>query len=245
MGYRRKRKQRGTWFPVLGNNAGPEGEDLPVAGIYASIPVPHAGNISTVVSQLTYDTPKEEVANQADGTSLADVIGSAWSLRRIVGKLWCERTTEQLNAMPLIKVGVGFFVARAAGNDDSTTSNLPVGYGSVSDPYDQVRGNNYSPLSMTTQREPWIWRRVWVLGGGVSEGIPNINWTAQSALDGPHIDAKTRRIIASDNRLWVAFSAVLIPPQRNESSPLAEYVDFHLDYRLFGFLRRSRNQGAF
>lgn len=245
MAYRRRRKQRGTWFPILGNNAGPEGEENAVAGIYSSIPVPHAGNISTVVSQLTLDTPKEAVASQADGTSLADVLGSAWSLRRIVGKCWCERTNEQVAAMPLIKVGVGFFVARASPEDQSTTPNLPVGYGNIADPYDQTRNNNYSPLCTQTQREPWIWRRTWVLGGGVSFGIPNINWNGTSALDGPHIDAKTRRIIASDNRLWVAFSAVLIPPQRNESSPLSEYVDFHLDYRLFGFLRRSRNQGAF
>jgi len=247
----RKRRRKGTWFPTLGNKAGTETNLAVVSGLDDSTEVKDNGVVTTIIRPLTLDAPREDRAdNEAD--SLADAVGSEWFLQRIVGKFLARLSigaSENAFFQDAL-VAAGFFVGRA---DPDT--NVPIGAGSGDDASITA---DYSPLDVRTMREPWIWRRCWILSwyganpSNQSASVPFAqSWPKSTAfygsvLDGPHIDAKTKRRITSDDRLWFALSTCRWPVLESESEegqPLE--LEWHLDYRLFGGLRKARNRGVF
>lgn len=260
-----RRRTRGTWFPTLGTQLTDESvplDDEVVSGRSFFHTFPASGStqgIVTLLTPLTFDRPFEgdEVSPVTD--SLSDIVGSEYILQRIVGKIFIERSIKlqgiDTDIFPAILVTAGFFVARA--NDASVGGGADTPIGSATEP---ERRDNYSPLDIDNIREPWIWRRTWILGNAGNQtslsdpssfnraqGYPASTALYGSVADGPHIDSRVKRRVSQDNRLFFAVSTTLYPlsdtfnPQSGTVMTLAGY----LDYRIFASLRKAKNSSAF
>lgn len=254
---KRRGRRRGTWFPNLGTSGPEDNLTDDSAGVWAEILTNTNGTSSVFITDLTFDQPVDEGADSA-GTnprSLADFIGSEYILKRIVGKLFVGLDqSQEATSTGAVLVTAGFFIARAD-DDDTLVNPSPIGAGS---PSEQLR--EYGPDSVGNIREPWIWRRQWILGNtlrtftnsasGEKFFPPNNVTYAPGGMDGPHIDAKTIRRCGTDDRLW--FVTQVRPLGSNWADPfgsvdvvLALHVKVHLDYRLFGTLMKAKGKGSF
>lgn len=264
---RRRRGSGGTWFPNLGT-AGPEGdEDDDDAGIFINAILSTAIPSQSVITDLTFDNPIEDEALSATASrsSLSDIIGSEYILKRIVGKVLAA--VDQSNSAFVGQFGVlltcGFFVARA---EDSTTESA-VNPQPIGTETEVEKRENYSPAVPSTIREPWIWRRRWILGNqarqstgsaptslasSATAAFPSSTAGYGSVMDGPHIDAHTVRRVSQDDRLWFAAAFRLLSadwgaqpfgPGQLGVNPIG--INIHLDYRLFGRLIKAKQHGAF
>lgn len=244
---RRRRRSRGTWFPTLGQTAGGESAENDISGRDLELDLDGTtGSLQTATYDLTYDYPKEPTDASQD-KSLADIIGSEYVLQRIVGKCFLEysRGADNDDAFAAL-VCAGFFVARA---DDA--GEKPIGEGNLAyEDYNRA----YSPLEVRTQREPWIWRRTWLLcddllyntaAAGFAPRFPKSTALYGSVADGPHIDSKVKRRISSDNRLYFAISACPYPVGSYAEGSTFGKISGWLDYRIFGSLRKAKQGSAF
>lgn len=239
-------KRQFTWMPTLGS--------VPAEGVAASIlngrliamqvfpPGPDAGpgQVNTFIVPVIPDAPLDNTNSIGPG-DLVRHVGQEWFLERLVGKLFVAfriGAEEPTNCL----VGAGFFVARANDSNSGGGVDTPIGSASF-----QERNDNYSPINEDAIREPWIWRRTWLLGGTVVQTDPfsssfSVNTFAGSVLDGPHIDAKSVRRIGNDDRLFFAISTVTL----GGSSELGPgFLQAYLDLRVLGQLRKARNTGKF
>lgn len=237
---RRRRRSRGTWLPTLGTQLSEDGDAFNVTGLHGSIPITlgtDAPLINGAVLPVTFDVPHED---PTAGDSLADIVGSEYLLKRIVGKCFVSFDPAGTDDFDGCLVSCGFFVARAESLSQAGSPAEPIGVQNLS----AIEwAATYNPLSQETMREPWIWRRTWILG--LSQYPPN-NALYGSVMDGPHIDAKTTRRISNDDRLWFAIGAIPMPLNLPgaEGSP-TNNVFYDIDYRLFGSLRKAKTHGAF
>lgn len=231
MASRSRRRGPGVqWLPVRGTSIeGNEssfksfGIDIEPTGVHVIVPQP-----------LTFDYPFDPGSASPTTTSLADFVGSAYILQRIVGKVtvgWQPFGTPTVST-ERVMVGAGFFVAKA----DDTNPDIPA-----------MSAGQCDPLAMETMMEPWIWRRTWLLGNPeTTYGIswPSGNQQFGSVMDGPHIDSKIKRRIQDDDRLWFVLAGCSL---FSTTDPEFSAVRVHctLDYRLLGTLRKNRNQSAF
>lgn len=207
MAFRRgfRRKPTVAWLPVLG-----QGDNSENYWIQSSIGVSPAGGtagIGTTIHSLLPDYPAESVQN-AQVESLADYQQSGYRLRRVVGKFYCALTnsvgTEGVTIYPeAALVAAGLIVLRV----DSTNGA----------PLQAATPLNYSPLARDNVRDPWIWRRTWLLGNDFADGgqvhtamglFPYANTDFGSAWDGPHIDQRTARRVSAEERLFLVVSTV-------------------------------------
>jgi hypothetical protein len=257
--FKRKRRFKGTWLPVVGqfeNDTGgptfPRRDSLTANGVVPPVSI----------FPITYDVPQDndQINPGQAGAGMGEIIGNEYALRRIVGKCFCLRQelrvgTQTTDNGRAIVVAAGFFIARAQDQFDGDV-DLPVGAGAGGAVNDTQRRDLFGPLEMGTMREPWIWRRTWVLGAGWnptdaaeafgSSFLFGSNVHGGSVMDGPHVDARTRRRVKQQERLYFAWS--FAPFQDGiQGTPGIEgqIVDLVLDVRLFGALRKARNQGAF
>lgn len=261
---RRFRKRRGTWFPNVGTAGPGEGADVDDddAGLWFRFVLPAvAGSGSfltqTLILPLTFDQIEEDNLNVNE--RLANIVGSEYILRRIVGNLFVGREAGIDTAAgdySGVLVSAGFMVARQ--EDESISPDIPIGANGVVESRE-----NYSPAATSTIREPWIWRRRWILGRGSAGGF-----TAQPNFQGPtfafppsnvsyngsnsnqYIDARTIRRVGQDDRLWLSMavrglSDQWLAPFTADRSVQETDVHCHLDYRLFGSLRRAKQTGRF
>lgn len=247
---RRRRGFKGTWFPINSETfvEGPDDpiEAAPLQGTQGC--GTGATGAETTFRILTYDQPGE------DSFLINDILGQEYALRRIVGKLhlWWQDTTNGATPQDLYtaQIAAGFFVARAGTdpNDlpEGAVNNSVTSFITGVDTFKQ-----YSPMSAGAIREPWIWRRTWVLGNPpASDGnltqtrgvLPVSNIDYGSVLDGPHIDAKTRRRIRQDERLFFVMTGRMLD---GGGGTVSLNFNWTLDVRLFGALRKARNKGAF
>jgi len=249
---RRRRSPKVTWLPTLGTTVGADEVEINVSGLQSQFEVTKlptdVGYLG--IYPLTVDQPSGE--DPAEPVSLADAIGSEYFLRRIVGKLFINTFVDGpiANGVTAVAISAGFFVARS----DYTTPGLPAGATMLgTNPSDGNTWASFSPLDSRCMREPWIWRRNWILSvngwdAGGTQPYPsgNVNYGI-SSLDGPHIDAKTRRRVSNDDRLYFAIAGTAWPFDFPEvdTEDLAVNVQFWLDYRLVGSLRKARNRGVF
>jgi len=262
----RRRKSGGTWFPVIGT-AGPESSDDEASGREFTLVPAIDGTTSVEISPIIPDAPAEgDEVDTAAGGVLAGIVGQEYFLRRIVGKLFASNdstdTSATVTTYSAILFGAGFFVARANDSESGGGLSTPVGSASVAE-----RRSNYNPLAADCIREPWIWRRTWVLGnpralnapsGIAFEGITGFFASAQgltgptlsatmhygSVMDGPHIDAKTRRRVRLDERLWFVVAARGLPIG-STAEAATSVIHGYLDFRVFADLRKARNRGVF
>jgi len=128
----RRRRSRGVWFPNLGTSSGdPENVDDDDQGVFFQFimpSVPNGGAFATqqIILPLTFDSIQEDEADEIN-TSLSDLVGSEYVLRRIVGDVFLARDTSfnQGATYAAIRVGCGFFVARQA--DVGQSRDRPIG----------------------------------------------------------------------------------------------------------------------
>jgi len=238
----RKRRTRYTWLPNTGTG-GPAADiqDTTNGRDFGSLGLPADGTTAVSILDLLDDDATEDLA----AGPLGPIINSEYFIKRIVGKLFVniEQTTDIATAKAAL-VGAGIFVARAEDSDSGTP--LPIGALTTPQAVD-----NYSPLRQETIREPWIWRRTWILSNQTStQGSTGENLFPQttagygSVLDGGHIDAKTARRVGNDDRLW-AIIAIRNYPLNVVSAAGAITVRAYIDYRVLGASRRARNRSAF
>lgn len=282
-GFRRRRKTKYTWLPVIGEAGatfagGPEGANDSFGSDFSlqALSDPNIPESQVIIGPVTFDHPTETSATlfgtRVDQTTPMSVfMGNEYLLKRIVGKVYVSIDSRVVNvaAPSAALVACAFFVARA-GDDSEASGSLPIGV-SASSAESGQRLIDYNPLNSATAREPWIWRRTWILspwGAGLlnSSNSPQ-NPSGENLLDnlvdvgggyfpptnvhygdmqsGPHIDAKTARRIRQDERLFfvAAARAWKLHQAITDGAPLP--IVGHLDIRLLGAARKARNRGAF
>lgn len=245
----RKRRQRVTWFPNTGTHPS---EASAVSGIAFALNYTDAPTNLTGVLPLTFDYPQEGSDLDPTVDSLSEIVGSEYILKRVVGKMFVHlETSLEDQATEAILFGAGLFVARADSINGPNGANSPIGTPAQID-------SNYGPLAVDTVREPWIWRRTWILGnssaivhqttGGIVPGtaalFPPTTAGYGSVADGPHVDAKVQRRVSQDDRLWLAVSARKYPLSAVDPQ-FAVNVRGYFDYRILGSLRKAKNSSAF
>lgn len=270
-----KGRRRYTWFPVVGTGALDESQDNFNQRFFTQDIAP-TGASSVDISPVVPDVPAEgdEINVDAPG-QLVQAIGQEYVIERIVGKVFlsCQGRADDPPTTIFPKsllVGAGFFVARASDADAGGGPNVPIGGVTLAE-----RRENYSPLSEDAIREPWMWRRVWVLstqrppviraglgsffgpvqtllaGSGVTQvgGAPTTNIDYGSALDGPHFDIKSVRRVGNDERLYFVIAARTIDGNiAGLELPNAigqNMLSGLVDFRVLGQLRRAHNRSNF
>lgn len=234
MGRFRKRKPAVAWLPHVQHDA----QDSAV-GVWDFATTVSAVNngFNTSIFSLVPDFPGESIRASGTIASLADFEGSAYRLRRIVGKIFLGMQNNLPTApdtRPIAALcGAGFIVLRV---DPQTGAPLV------------ATANSYSPLINDSTRDPWIWRRTWLLQNDFSGNVqdtqdtwqfPRTNCDYGSAVDGPHIDARTARIVADEERLFCIVSTQNI----SGDSTIGGAIRGLLDYRILATpVRRTGNR---
>jgi len=259
----RRRRTRGTWLPTVGTDNG-DVEGFNFAGRQFGFFLNTNGNPSVIIVPVIHDPPIE--GEQAVTIGLNDFIGNEYLLQRIVGKCIFNRfaTLQEnissfIDTQPAVILSCGFFVARAQ-DFDTGDLNQPIGSNSAAE-----RNDNYNPLDIDCIREPWIWRRTWLLGSKGVQITPTVNTTFAgsaggatllagyyppstvdygSIQDGPHIDSKVKRRVRQDERLWFVVCASGFPFGTTSGENMLGVTGF-LDLRVFGSLRKARNSSSF
>lgn len=243
--FSRKRRIRSTWFPILGTNWVSGGDNWFDAAINIAngpIGVSRAAGPSTDIFPITRDFTLPEDGSTTQ-TLRDSVEGQTYLLQRIVGKIHLQiqsNTDDLVEAWPYVQVGAGFFIAR----QDDEAPNQP-----------DLFVPEYDPMQVDNIANPWIWRRTWILRnpGATTEGVGALDWPAAnsgygSVIDGPHIDAKVKRKIVREHRLWFAISSIgynfgdIGPPNTGVVTPSTKGI---LDVRVLGRMTKGRNISTF
>lgn len=249
-GRRRRRRPTVNWLPVLGVQPDPNNPNDKINGFTFAIVVSRTnlgaaanGGQITAIQALTFDIPGEQrlelnLANTIIPSLRDYVQGSAYRLRRIVGKCWATMDftspTQGLTKPPACLFAAGFIVLKV-----DPVSGAPL----------DSNPQNYGLLQADNISDPWIWRRVWLFGqngagdnsavdrsfsklSGGNIGAAVNGGYGGGVADGPHIDQKTARVIGPDERLFFVISTKAIPltTEYDEDGLVVGY----LDYRLLG-----------
>lgn len=202
----RRRKPKVVWLPSDLNNrlniapaaATLDRQSNTILAIFTGNPLgadPVAEEIP-IVKDFSGAGPSQ-VAGQ--DRSLADIEESGYRLRRIVGKLvfLVQQVAEDAEAASIVQVTAGFIVRRV--REGISTASLAAG-----------GGPEINPAALGNVMDPWIWRRSWLLGNQLGLD-PNVTVLPGSNaqygggnLDGPHVDAKTARIVGPEERLFLS-----------------------------------------
>lgn len=196
----RRRNPRVVWLPQTNANS--------VGGLSSAYQV-----FRVDVSGVEGDFAVGEIPLVIDGegdplaatNTLSDIESSGYRLRRIVGKIFA-RVDQVAAASPfLLAVTAGIIVRRS---NDQTGASLAV---------ETLNEELVAPSQIRNSGDPWIWRRTWLLGNNKSlERPPSAglveegNTELGSAVDGPHVDQKTARIIGPEERLFLDVSATVV-----------------------------------
>lgn len=242
-----RRKRSVTWFPNVGSQTGAPGQIY--QGIIGSLDVAantsgtRGGPILQNIHEVVQDKPLDEEA-AADGQGqLSRIIGQEYILKRVVGSIFIGAPDFSDEAEPspsAILVTAGLFVARCGDPDDPGGQGGPIGS-------TQANANeNYSPMMVDTVREPWLWRRTWLLAPSFRQfdgytQFPTANAFYGSAREGTQFDAKSQRRVGNDDRLWLAISAMSLSVNDAQDGQ----IDYVVDYRVLGTLVKARGKSTF
>lgn len=270
MAYRRRRRFRGAWIPSAYSEGSEDEVDFSTVYPF-SVGLAKTGVNNVALTTVAIDNI---VDTESLGNLLNDIMQGGYALRRIVGKIFCSYantsgdygSTSNTTPFPQgAQVTAGFFIARVQESGDA----FPIG--TKDDAGNPVAGTvlkQYNPTHPLVNTEPWIWRRTWILGNplaraarladltsnfeptDVQDGtwnFPPTNALYGSVMDGPHIDARTKRRVLYDERLFFAVAARHYPYNTDFSNFLGnnDQISMVLDLRFFGALRRKKNRSAF
>lgn len=267
----RRRKTRLSWFRPLGSGHDASIEtngqqfDIVVEGNGAPtiVEIPLTFDF-TQEEQITQ-------ASGPTALSLSDLQNESWRVRRIVGKFFAsfapDGGTDQDETSPLAcLLGAAFIVKLASDNGLSAKDNSPIAAQDNTDPWiwrrawilGQAHSQQMVPNGNDGDDPP---EPEYGPTGGVGTGSsgrgsqpdnPNPNIYAAmsfptttanygSVADGPHIDAKTNRIIGPEQRLYFVAAAQSFPIGSSDYHNPG-VVRCYLDYRLLGSLMRATNR---
>jgi len=192
-------------------------------------------NVSDVTgSNATFEIPVIQDGSLsgplAETSSLSDIENSGYRLRRIVGKIFVliGQTADSPSASPcLYGVTAGLIIRRT---DPGTGGSLAANVGP----------EEISPNDIENSMDPWIWRRSWILGDNLTPPANNAQTqnfgnAYQGALDGPHVDQKTARIVGPEERLVLDISTTVIIAGSPECGDTLVLTDL----RVLGSMRTS------
>lgn len=248
---RRKRRTKYHWLFNTGTTGpGAAPNDFINGRDFGTVTPGTNGSTAMVIFDLLNDNPSDDETTRL--LPMGVYTNNDYFIKRIVGKIFLSTLTSASTA-PALLVGFGIFVARAGDEDAGAGASFrPIGVSAAATTFgtDPQAVLNYSPLSLECIREPWIWRRTWILGnpanvGGdiASAAFPRTNTLYGSIQDGAHIDAKTARRVKDGERLFGVLAARNFPV--NTTTDDQNLVRGYLDYRVLGAPRRSRNRSAF
>lgn len=199
----RRRSPRVVWLPPdrfnrLGVAGGATtGLQNGISRFFVDTPPGADGTSATAVVPVVQDN-QVDISLLTQGT-LSDYAQSSYRLRRIVGKIFVANNSQitGIGQPNLQIVTAGFIVLQVqqrAGVIVPTNATLP----------------EYSTQMLQNWSDPWIWRRTWVLGNNLKLNGTTLSLRATdnvsgqgSVMEGPHVDAKTARIVGPDQRLFL------------------------------------------
>lgn len=237
MAFRRKRKPKVVWLPPAAENRFDLANPAVSSQASGSGVIALTGTLSlyqkiTGFSPLVSDI--DAIAFQTSGLpteSLADIYSSGYRLRRIVGKIYVSTTQSSVAVgnVPEYLVTVGLIVLRV---DDT------------GQPLSAATPETYDPQVINSWADPWIWRRTWMLSDFAEATAlgytlwPENNAQYGSVMDGPHVDAKTARVLGREERLFLVASMM---PTRGVAGGGAGDAEIRInwDLRFVGSLRQN------
>lgn len=185
----------------------------PSVGVFQSTEIPLIGDNN------------EAVVPGIAGATMAD-FAFGYSLQRAVGSIFCS-VEQQLfiqgeNVPYNFMCTAGLMVRRVNDAGDPNTFSPPDIFESMSD--------------------PWIWRRSWALtnqpqaqSSGGYFPYPSNNAAYGSIREGSHIDAKTRRTIKQEERLFLTLMTTCVGPLTDPPALQEGYgINWMWNIRFFG-----------
>lgn len=172
----------------------------------------------------------------AASTSLADVQFNSYRLRRIVGKVYFLLQSDDNGAASLLGVTAGIIVRRV---DEATQASIASGTPDSTDLIGPDRARN--------TQDPWIWHRNWILSDAQLGFDTSTDWSnsgqiaatnyahGPAAVDGPHVDQKTARIIGPEERLFMDVSATILQTRGISATP--KKLQCFYSFRILGSMR--------
>lgn len=232
-----RRKPRVVWLPPDKFNrlgvAPPDsitvGNQQATGAFRLTIP-PGAGSSHTENIPLVLD--RQLGISQIGIGTLSDIESSGYRLRRIVGELFVQAPDVDLGAGAAshLLITIGIIVLRVSE--------------STGDPLEAGLDGAYSPQLWENQADPWVWRRSWALSN-FSQALAVANpdslypgTNAQvSSYNGPHVDAKTARVLGPEERLFMVCSGASL--DGDVASQINSGVNIVWDLRFLASMRTS------
>lgn len=202
-----RRKPRVVWLPPELNQA-PDNVPTTGWGLIGGAQLAISGALPTASAEvpIVVDAPADPATS-----SLSDLESSGYRLRRIVGKIFVVGDDlDDTSGIAVIGVTAGLIVRRVDPAGASLASQLG------------TNQEQSSPSEAQNWTDPWLWRRSWLInnpnfGFGSLPGLPAgtinppfHNVLNGSAVDGPHVDQKTARIIGPEERLFLDVSVTAL-----------------------------------
>lgn len=238
MAFRRRRRTRGQWLPIQGTQFQPEqGFTSSAHQEQYDAPIIDGEITAPINVPVAYDqTLEDDTDSSTSIITMKDLAeGQDYYLDRIVGKVWGELFQTESTTMPLeILLCAAFAI-------------LPTSDGQPLQP--ALSSDSRNPLKSNNSMDPWIWRRTWKLYNNAplkpeAQGQPVCIAQYGSVMDGGHVDAKTRRRVRHNERLFFVSSALCLFESSDPSSGV-NGITIGFDVRLHGGMRRHRNRGSF
>lgn len=234
----RRKSPKVVWFPQTNaNSVGAAFGNL--TSSYQQFIVGNAGDpgdLSTGEIPLTIDAQGQDPIGTED-VSLSDMFDSGYRLRRIVGKIWVA-ARQVANDGPVSCVCTAGIIVRRV--DPVTGISLALTTGDA---------EQLAPGEIRNASDPWVWRRSWQLNNVVGNAnvtggffaatgnICNYGNRSGSAVDGPHVDQKTARVVGPEERLFLTVSTTLLTSGLDAQSTID--VVILTDLRILASMRTS------
>lgn len=241
---RRTKRPRVVWFPndafFAIDQAGLQHSTINRAS--EALVGTNVGDTQTIIAPVIRDVTQNPLTA---GLTLSDVENSGYRLRRIVGKFWVYVNIGAAeNASPGAAIVTAAFIILRT----EDTTGLP------QNPDEE----SYTPAIIENNDSPWIWRRSWIVADPHSVNAPPfggqftntivggqfqqntfgaLTTPAGGVMDGPHIDAKTARIVGADERLFLVITATALNSKGAGQDTLN--LDYVWDLRVLGSMRST------
>ena len=240
---RRRRGTRSRWFPILGfDTTGAGAVGLSTVDVRdLTVNADGTPNIIIVPIIPDIDVPVEQpqgIGGEVRTTLRDYVEGQSCIIDRIVGTIqvaYAQFTAAEGTPEAIVAAGIAV---------------VPVGDDGQGNP--AVSAFELDPLRADNSAQPWLWRRVWVLGNKSSElgatavftGYPENN-ALGDIRSGPHIDTKgTKRAIRREERIFLIYSTQPVHPN-NSGEAISGTATACADLRVLGKMVRAKNRSAF
>jgi len=199
---RRKTRPRVVWLPATNANTISVDNRSGIQTVFLDVDPQTSPFRATAEIPLVIDGEPNPLAA---GQTLSDMENSGYRLRRIVGKIFVARKQDTDAGSPFSTIVTAGIIVRRTNPETGTSLASLNASGFLQDPQD-----------IENWGDPWIWRRSWWLANGSSDAAPNdvdvpfSNMECGSVADGPHVDAKTARIVSTEERLFLNVTAEIL-----------------------------------